>query len=56
MECGECGKIGQIVPRPVVAERKRGQESVTVLHQPMVVETVRVFLLRHENVKKINVS
>ena len=56
MVCGESGRPGLNVPRPVVEERLRGQEHVTVLHQQMVVKTVMVMLMRAKIVEKMNVS
>ena len=56
MDPGETGTVGLNVPRPVVEERLRGQENVTVLHQHMGVNTVRVMLMRPEIVTNINVS
>ena len=46
MESGEDGKIGLLVRRPVVAERRIGQGGATVLYQTMVVKTVWVILLK----------
>ena len=56
MVFGVPGRTGLSVPRPVVEERLRGEENVTVLHQHMVVNSVRVMLHRVEIVAKINVS
>ena len=56
MVYGDTGSPGLNVPRPVVEERLRGQENVTVLHHQMVANTVRVMLMRPESVTNINVG
>ena len=53
---GESGRHGLNVRRPVVEERLRGQENVTVLHQRMGANTVRVKLIRPEIVERKTVS
>ena len=45
---GVAGRVGPSVPRPVVEDSLRGEENVTVLVLPVMVDTVRVMILRAE--------
>ena len=53
---GETGRVGLSVPRPVVEDSLRGEENVTVLYLPLMVDNVGVILLRPEIVTEMNVS
>ena len=56
MVFGVPGRTGLSVPRHVVEERLRGEDSVTALYHQMVVNSVRAMLPRVEIVEKDNVS
>ena len=42
MVAGGNGQSGVTAPRPVVEEQRSGRENVTILPQPMVVQSVPV--------------